>query len=68
MVKMTTAGTKQIIKTQHNGNVSADAIETVKEETLAFAETLSAKASEYANHAGRSTVQEADVKLAIKNI
>ena len=68
MVKLTHAGTKEIIKAEHNGNVSSDAIDAVKEATLDYAQGLSARASELASHAGRSTVKASDVKLAAKSI
>jgi len=68
MVKITKAGARQIIKSQHNGGVSAKAVDLIKEVGIEHAEKVSAFASKLAAHANRKTLRPEDIKLAIKNI
>jgi histone H3/H4 len=68
MVQVTSAGAKQMLKAKHNGNVSAEAVELIREVAQDRGQAVAGLASEYAAHANRKTIKADDVKLAIKNI
>jgi len=47
--------------------VSAEAIETFTEILIEMAEKIATQAAKISKHAGRKTVHEGDIKLAVKN-
>ena len=64
MAELPLAPVKRIIKQAGASRVSEDAVEELRDELEAHAEDRAREAKQYAEHAGRKTVQAADVKTS----
>lgn len=56
----------RLAKSTGASRVSGDAVDLLKEAMEDYAVDVSRKANEYAHHAGRKTIQKADIKLALQ--
>lgn len=65
MSKIPLATLKRIMKESGAARVSDDAVEALADALEEYAEETSRQAIKLANHAGRKTVTEDDVKLAL---
>ncbi|MFB6193074.1 MAG: histone family protein [Candidatus Nanohaloarchaea archaeon] len=64
MAELPLAPVKRIIKQSGASRVSEDAVEELRDELEEFASDRAREAKEYAQHAGRKTVQADDVKAS----
>lgn len=64
MAELPLAPVKRIIKQAGAHRVSEDAVRELRDELEAHAEERAREAKEYAEHAGRKTVQAEDVKAS----
>ncbi|QKQ98723.1 histone [Candidatus Nanohaloarchaea archaeon] len=64
MAELPLAPVKRIIKQSGASRVSEDAVEELRDELEGYASDRAREAKEYAQHAGRKTVQADDVKAS----
>ncbi|WEL22907.1 histone family protein [Candidatus Nanohalovita haloferacivicina] len=64
MAELPLAPVKRIIKQSGASRVSEDAVEELRDELEEYASDRAREAKEYAQHAGRKTVQADDVKAS----
>ncbi len=64
MAELPLAPVKRIVKQSGAARVSEDAVEELRDELEAHAEDRARQAKGYAEHAGRKTVQAADVRTS----
>jgi histone H3/H4 len=64
MAELPLAPVKRIVKQSGAARVSEDAVEELRDEIEDFAEERARDAKEFAEHAGRKTVQAGDVRTS----
>jgi len=64
MAELPLAPVKRIIKQSGAARVSEDAVEELRDELESHAEDRARQSKQYAEHAGRKTVQAADVRTS----
>ena len=66
MSELPNAPVARLMKSVGANRISGDAVALMNEAMEDYAISLTAKANDYAHHAGRKTIKADDIKLALK--